>query len=73
VRKIRKKIGDMISENLKEENHTFSFTEKGVRRYAYSINAENMFLCKNGLAFWFDAGTIAPESEGFPTFVIPKK
>ncbi|MBR5309285.1 MAG: hypothetical protein IKU43_10955 [Clostridia bacterium] len=70
-RKIRKRIGDMISENLKNEGHTFSFTEKGVRRYAYGIKPDNMFLCKKGLAFWFEAGTVAPESEGFPTFIIP--
>ncbi|MBR3995416.1 MAG: DUF3298 domain-containing protein [Clostridia bacterium] len=72
-KKIKKYIGDIIMEKIKNGNADFSYTDKSVRKYAYNVNTNNYYLCKKGVAFWFDTGTIAPESEGFPAFVIPYK
>lgn len=70
-RNIKKLVGDMIISSIQNGNADFSYTENNLKRYAYRVNPNNFFLCKKGIAFWFDIGTIAPESEGFPTFVVP--
>lgn len=72
-KKIKKYIGDSIMEKIKKGNTDFSYTDKSIKKYAYNVNTNNYYLCKKGVAFWFDTGTIAPESEGFPAFVIPYK
>ncbi len=71
--KVKKKVGDMITEKIKSNKPEFTYTDTSFKKYAYNVNPNNFFLCSNGLAFWFEPGTLAPHSEGFPTFVIPYK
>ena len=71
VRRIKKEVGDIIMQGIKESESDFSYTLKSIKRYAYRVDPENYFLCEKGIAFWFDKGTLAPDTEGFPAFVIP--
>lgn len=68
---VKKQVGDMIMSSVQNGTADFSYTENKLKKYAYRVNLNNFFMCRNGIAFWFDMGTIAPESEGFPTFIVP--
>ncbi len=73
VKEVRRDVGNIILEHLKNgttEKCEFSFTAKSVGKYAFKVNVNNYFLSEKGLGFWFECGTLAPESEGFPTFFI---
>ncbi len=70
---LKRKIGDIVTEKIREDVNDFTYTDKSYKKYAYNIDPKNYFLCTNGLAFWFQPGTLAPVSEGFPTFVVPFK
>lgn len=70
VKTVRYEIAQMILERVKNGAGEFSYTEKRIKKYAFNCNPYNYFLTENGIAFWFEKGTIAPESEGYPTFVI---
>ncbi len=73
VKAVKKKVGDIISQKIREERNDFSYTDKSYKKYAYNADPKNYFLCSRGIAFWYGSGTLAPSSEGFPTFVIPCK
>lgn len=66
---IRKRICEIIMEQIKNECCEFDYSEKSIRRYAGRVNFSNFFLTNNGLAFWFDEGTLAKRENGFPTFI----
>lgn len=73
VKEVQRNVGNIILEYLKNtatEKCEFSFTSKSVAKYAFKANVNNYFLSEKGLGFWFECGTLAPESEGFPTFFI---
>lgn len=70
VRDIRKKVRDAIMSELESGSLQFGYTEDNIKRYASRVSPENYFLTESGIAFWFPPGTLAPKSEGFPTFVI---
>ncbi len=70
VKKVRSEIAGMIVDRIKNGGGEFSYTENSVKRYAFKCDPNNYFLTENGIAFWFPRGTLAPESEGFPTYVI---
>lgn len=73
VKEVQQEVGNIILEHLKNnttEKSEFSFTSKSVGKYAFKANVNNYFLSPKGLGFWFECGTLAPESEGFPTFFI---
>ena len=70
VRDVRKKIKEAIENELKDGAPQFAYTEDNVKKYAGRVSPENYFLTDCGIAFWFTPGTLAPASEGFPTFVI---
>ena len=72
-KRIKNEVGKQIVEQLYNKISNFSLTENSVKKYAFNVNTDNFFLCKNGIGFWFEPGTLAPESEGFPSFVIPYK
>lgn len=67
---VRREIAGMILEQVKNGSGEFTYTEKRVKKYAFGCRLHNYFLTENGIAFWFEKGTVAPESEGYPTFVI---
>ena len=70
VREVRNKIKDTIEKELRAGDPQFAYTEDNVRKYASRVKPENYFITDSGIAFWFSPGTLAPASEGFPTFVI---
>lgn len=72
-RDVKVLIGNIISENIKKNVCDFSYNKKNVKKYLYHVNPDNFFLCRNGIAFWFEPGTIVPENEGIPTYIIPIK
>ena len=69
-KQIKREVGDMIVDSVKNGFCAFSYTERSIKKFAYKVNIDNFYLCDKGIAFWFDAGTLAPESEGFPTYII---
>ncbi len=66
---VRKRICEIIMQQIKSEKCEFDYSEKSIRRYAGKVNPSNFFLTCNGLAFWFDEGTLANAENGFPTFI----
>lgn len=70
---IRRNIGDIIHKSIGNDREEFSYTAQSIKKYACKVNTKNYFLSDRGMAFWFESGTLAPESEGFPTFIIPYK
>lgn len=70
VKTLRREVAKIIYERIKDGGEEFGYTEKRVRRYAMKTDPNNFFLTENGLAIWFDRDTLAPETEGFPTFII---
>ncbi len=70
VKSVRREIAKIIYERIKEGGAEFNYTENRVKRYAGKVDPNNFFLVDGGIAFWFPVGTIAPESEGFPTYVV---
>ena len=70
VRKLRREICSLIYERVEKGGEEFHYTEGRIRRFAHRVNPENFFLVDGGIAFWLPVGTIAPESEGFPAYVI---
>lgn len=70
-KQLRGEIGKKIFESVSGKETDFSYSEKSIAAYAMKADLSHFFLCRNGIAFWFDPGTLAPENEGFPAFVIP--
>ncbi len=70
---IKEKVKSLIFESVAESCNNFSYTKASLEKYAGKINFNNYFLCTNGIAIWYDCNTLAPESEGYPTFIIPYK
>ena len=70
---IKRKIYNKIIDEIKKGDSSFSYTTESIKKYAGNVNPNNFFLCENGIAFWYDCGTLAPENEGFPTYIVPYK